>query len=102
MDALKFIEERQRMCKSYYDAEKGHSGCYERREDERMKDEKKKYRRWAVVYILLALLMAAVLALLMAAGVYKTLVGVLCMVAVAADMVFLVAGSTYLWREEKR
>ena len=24
MDALKFIEERQRMCKSYYDAEKGH------------------------------------------------------------------------------
>lgn len=63
-----------------------------------MKDEKKKYRRWAVVYILLALLMAAVLALLMAAGVYKTLVGVLCMV-VAADMAFLVAGSAYLWRE---
>lgn len=24
MDAVKFIEERQRMCKSYYDAEKGH------------------------------------------------------------------------------
>ena len=24
MDTLKFIEERQRMCKSYYDAEKGH------------------------------------------------------------------------------
>lgn len=24
MDALIFIEERQRMCKSYYDAEKGH------------------------------------------------------------------------------
>lgn len=67
-----------------------------------MKDEKKKYRRWAVVYILLALLMAAVLALLMAAGVYKTLVGVLCLVVVVADMVFLVAGSTYLWREEKR
>ena len=56
-----------------------------------MKDEKKKYRRWAVVYILLALLMAA--------GVYKTLVGVLCMVVVAADMAFLVAGSAYLWRE---
>ena len=53
-----------------------------------MKDEKKKYRRWAVLYILLALLMAAVLALLMAAGVYKTLVGVLCMVVVAADMAF--------------
>lgn len=67
-----------------------------------MKDEKKKYRRWAVVYILLALLMAAVLALLMAAGVYKTLVGVLCMVVVAADTVFLVAGSAYLRREEKR
>lgn len=56
-----------------------------------MKDEKKNYRRWAVVYILLALLMAA--------GVYKTLVGVLCMVVVATDMVFLVAGSAYLWRE---
>ena len=37
--------------------------------------------------------------LLMAAGVYKTLVGVLCMVVVAADMAFLVAGSAYLWRE---
>ena len=66
-----------------------------------MKD-KNKCRRWAVVYILLALLMAAVLALLMAAGVYKTLVGVLCMVVVAADIAFLVAGSAYLWREEKR
>lgn len=44
-----------------------------------------------MVYILLALLMAA--------GVYKTLVGVLCMVVVAADMAFLVAGSAYLWRE---
>lgn len=64
-----------------------------------MKDGKKKYRRWAVVYILLALLMAAVLALLLAAGVYKTLVGVLCMVVVAADMAFLVVGSAYLWRE---
>lgn len=63
-----------------------------------MRDKRAKYRRWAVVYILLALLMAAVLALLMAAGVYKTLVGVLCMV-VAADMAFLVAGSAYLWRE---
>jgi fatty-acid desaturase len=64
-----------------------------------MRDKRAKYRRWAVVYILLALLMAAVLALLMAAGVYKTLVGVLCMVVVAADMAFLVAGSTYLCRE---
>ncbi len=63
-----------------------------------MKD-KNKCRRWAVVYILLALLLAAVLALLLAAGVYKTLVGVLCMVVVAADMAFLVAGSAYLWRE---
>ena len=67
-----------------------------------MKDKRAKYRRWAVVYILLALLMAAVLVLLMVAGVYKTLVGVLCMVVVTADMVFLVAGSAYLWREEKR
>ena len=66
-----------------------------------MKD-KNKCRRWAVVYILLALLMAAVLALLMAAGVYKTLVGVLCMVVVAADIAFLVAGSAYLRRAEKR
>lgn len=63
-----------------------------------MRDKRAKYRRWAVVYILLALLLAAVLALLLAAGVYKTLVGVLCMV-VAADMAFLVAGSAYLWRE---
>ena len=67
-----------------------------------MKDKRAKYRRWAVVYILLALLMAAVLVLLMVAGVYKTLVGVLCMVVVAADMAFLAAGSAYLWREEKR
>lgn len=56
-----------------------------------MRDKRAKYRRWAVVYILLALLLAA--------GVYKTLVGVLCMVVVAADMAFLVAGSAYLWRE---
>lgn len=63
-----------------------------------MKD-RKKYRRWAVVYILLALLMQAALVLLMVAGVYKTPVGVLCMVVVAADMAFLVAGSAYLWRE---
>lgn len=67
-----------------------------------MKDKRAKYRRWAVVYILLALLMAAVLVLLMVAGVYKTLVGVLCMVVVAADIAFLVAGSAYLRREEKR
>lgn len=66
-----------------------------------MKD-KNKCRRWAVVYILLALLMAAVLVLLIVAGVYKTLVGVLCMVVVAADIAFLVAGSAYLRREEKR
>lgn len=66
-----------------------------------MKD-KKKYRRWAVVYILLALLLAAVLVLLIVTGVYKTLVGVLCMVVVAADIAFLVAGSVYLRREEKR
>ena len=62
-------------------------------------EDKKKYRRWAVVYILLAMLMQAVLVLLIVAGVYKTLVGVLCMVVVAADMAFLVAGSAYLWRE---
>lgn len=66
-----------------------------------MKD-KNKCRRWAVVYILLALLMASVLVLLMVAGVYKTLVGVLCMVVVAADIAFLVAGSVYMRREEKR
>lgn len=66
-----------------------------------MKD-KNKCRRWAVVYILLALLMASVLVLLMVAGVYKTLVGVLCMVVVAADIAFLVAGSVYLRRDEKR
>ena len=65
-------------------------------------EDKKKYRRWAVVYILLALLLAAVLVLVIVAGVYKTFVGVLCMVVVAADMAFLVAGSAYLWREEKR
>lgn len=65
-------------------------------------EDKKKYRRWAVVYILLALLMAAVLVLVIVAGVYKTFVGVLCMAVVAADIAFLVAGSAYLWREEKR
>lgn len=63
-----------------------------------MKD-KKKYRRWAVVYILLAMLLQAAMVLLMVAGVYKTLIGVLCIIVVAADMVFLVAGSAYLWRE---
>lgn len=65
-------------------------------------EDKKKCRRWAVVYILLALLMAAVLVLLIVAGVYKTLVGALCMAVVAADIAFLVAGSAYLRREEKR
>lgn len=65
-------------------------------------EDKKKYRHWAVVYILLALLMAAVLVLLMVVGVYKTLVGVLCIVVVAADIAFLVAGSAYLRREKKR
>lgn len=67
-----------------------------------MRAKRAKYRRWAVVYILLALLMAAVLVLLIVAGVYKTLVGVLCMAVVAADIAFLVAGSAYLRREEKR
>ena len=67
-----------------------------------MKDKRAKYRRWAVVYILLALLMATVLVLVIVAGVYKTFVGVLCMAVVAADIAFLVAGSAYLWREEKR
>lgn len=65
-------------------------------------EDKNKCRRWAVVYILLAMLMQAVLVLLIVAGVYKTLVGVLCMVVVAADIAFLVAGSAYLRREEKR
>lgn len=64
-----------------------------------MRDKRAKYRRWAVVYILLALLLQVTLVLLMVAGVYKTLVGVLCMVVVEADMAFLVAGSAYLWRE---
>lgn len=63
-----------------------------------MKD-RKKYRRWAVVYILLALLMQAALVLLMVAGVYKTIVGALCLIVVAADMAFFVVGSAYLWRE---
>lgn len=65
-------------------------------------EDKKKCRRWAVVYILLALLLAAALVLLIVAGVYKTLVGVLCMAVVAADIAFLVAGSACLRREEKR
>lgn len=67
-----------------------------------MRDKRAKYRRWAVVYILLALLLQAALALLTVAGVYKTLVGVLCMVVVAADMAFLIESSAILWREEKR
>lgn len=65
-------------------------------------EDKKEDRLWAVVYILLALLLAAVLVLLIVAGVYKTLVGVLCMVVVAADIAFLVAGSVCLLKEEKR
>lgn len=63
-----------------------------------MKD-KKKYRCWAVVYILLAMLLEAALVLLMVAGVYKTFMGVLCLAVVAADMAFLVVSSAYLWRE---
>ena len=66
-----------------------------------MKD-KKKYRRWAVVYILLAMLLQAAMVLLMVAGVYKTLIGVLCIIVVAADMAFLVVSSAYLWREGRR
>lgn len=65
-------------------------------------EDKNECRCWAVVYILLALLLAAVLVLLIVAGVYKTLVGVLCMAVVAADIAFLVAGSACLRREEKR
>lgn len=65
-------------------------------------EDKNECRCWAVVYILLALLLAAALVLLIVAGVYKTLVGVLCMAVVAADIAFLVAGSACLRREEKR
>lgn len=57
-----------------------------------MRDKRAKYRRWAVVYILLALLLQVTLVLLMVAGVYKTLVGVLCMVVVEADMAFFGRG----------
>ena len=51
------------------------------------------------MYILLALLMQAAEVLLIVAGVYKTLVGVLCIIVVAADMAFLIVGSAYLWKE---
>ena len=66
-----------------------------------MKD-KKKYRRWAVVYILLALIQLAVLVLMIVLGTYQTLVGVLCVIVVVADMTFLVVCSAYLWREGRR
>ncbi len=64
-----------------------------------MRDTRAKYRRWAVVYILLALLMQAAEVLLIVAGVYKTLMGVLCIIVVVADMAFLIVGSAYLWKE---
>ena len=49
--------------------------------------------------ILLALLMQAAEVLLIVAGVYKTLMGVLCIIVVVADMAFLIVGSAYLWKE---
>ena len=51
------------------------------------------------MYILLALLMQAAEVLLIVAGVYKTLMGVLCIIVVVADMAFLIVGSAYLWKE---
>lgn len=64
-----------------------------------MRDTRAKYRRWAVVYILLAMLMQAAEVLLIVVGVYKTLMGVLCIIVVAADMAFFIVGSAYLWKE---
>lgn len=63
-----------------------------------MKD-KKKYRRWAVVYAAVALLLLAALVIVAAGGAYKTAIGILCSIVLMAEVVLLVLCSAYLWRE---
>ena len=68
-----------------------------------MKDKRAKYRRWAVVYILLALLLAALAAGLLAWGrVYETAVGCVCCGVIVAMAVLMGWAALVMWREEKR
>lgn len=68
-----------------------------------MKDKREKYRRWAVVYILLALLLAALAAGLLAWGrVYETAVGCVCCGVIVAMAVLMGWAALVMWREEKR
>lgn len=68
-----------------------------------MKDKREKYRRWAVVYILLALLLAALAAGLLAWGrVYETVVGCVCCGVIVAMAVLMGWAALVMWREEKR
>lgn len=64
-----------------------------------MKDEKKKYRRWAVVYAAVAGLLVAALVIVIAGGAYKTAIGIICSVVLTAEIVLLTLCSAYLWRE---
>ena len=63
-----------------------------------MKD-KKKYRRWAVVYAVVALLLLAALVIVVAGGAYKTAIGILCSIALTAEVVLLTLCSAFWWRE---
>lgn len=66
-------------------------------------EDKKKYRRWAVVYILLALLLAALAAGLLAWGrVYETAVGCVCCGVIVAMAVLMGWAARIMRREEKR
>lgn len=64
-----------------------------------MKDEKKKCRRWAVVYAAVAALLLGMLVILLAGGAYRTAIGIICSVVLTAEIVLLTMCSAYLWRE---
>lgn len=64
-----------------------------------MKDSKKKYRRWAVVYAAVAGLLLGMLVILIAGSAYRTGIGIICSVVLTAEIVLLTMCSAYLWRE---
>lgn len=63
-----------------------------------MKD-RKKYRRWAVVYAAVAGLLLGMLVILIAGGAYRPAIGIICSVVLTAEIVLLTMCSAYLWRE---
>lgn len=63
-----------------------------------MKD-RKKYRRWAMVYAAVAFLLLAALVILLAGGAYKTVIGILGSGVLAAETVLLALCSAFWWRE---